>query len=118
MARGSRRTTSRAGPTCVPRGARHLPSFRRSTGAILDAHGYPVIDNADRRRRQTRSGSGVTTSIDYVHDALGQLIGASAKEPDGSTLRRNEQFGFAYDPAGNHVRRTNDPFVVAFAVDS
>ena len=49
---------------------------------------------------------------------LGQLQTAQGKESGGATSRLHEQFGYAYDPAGNLGFRTNNALVEAFGVNS
>jgi RHS repeat-associated protein len=56
------------------------------------------------------------SSVSYGYDSIGQLTSAVGHETDG-TPRRNEQFGYSYDSAGNLVGRTNGVLVQSFASD-
>jgi RHS repeat-associated protein len=49
---------------------------------------------------------------------MGQLVTALGVEPGGTTNRLNEQFGYAYDTAGNLNFRTNNALVQTFNVNS
>ncbi len=55
---------------------------------------------------------------DYTYDKIGQGVGAQGKEAGGSTSRLNEQFGYAYDAAGNLNWRTNNALLQRFNVNS
>jgi RHS repeat-associated protein len=79
----------------------------------LDSEKYGY-DAADRRTTQTRSDNSTVT---YTYDGIGQLKTASAKE-SGSTTRLNEQFGYAYDAAGNLSARTNNTLTQNFSPNS
>ena len=51
----------------------------------------------------------------YGYDPAGQLTSTVGQEAD-HTARRNEQFGYDYDPAGNLLARTNGALVQTFTV--
>ena len=84
-----------------------------STLAVLNAHAYGY-NAANRLTSQTRYDN---SSIAYTYDRIGQLKTANAQEPN-ATARLNEQFGYAYDSAGNLGFRTNNTLTLAFGVNS
>jgi YD repeat-containing protein len=69
----------------------------------VNAHSY-TYDLAGERTKQTRTDG---SFVDYGYDKMGQLLTAQGKE-SGGTTRWHEQFGYAYDPAGNLNWRTNN----------
>jgi len=79
----------------------------------LDSEKY-VYDADNRRTSQTRYDNSTVT---YTYNPIGQLKTASAKE-SGSTTRLNEQFGYAYDAAGNLLARTNNTLTQNFSANS
>jgi RHS repeat-associated protein len=85
--------------------------------AILNGHDY-VLNNGNQRTKQTRFSQGTTNFVDYSYDPLGEVTSAIGKEAGGVTNRLQEQFGYAYDPAGNLTFRTNNALVQSFVVDS
>jgi RHS repeat-associated protein len=89
-------------------------TLRSSTGTLLNQHLYSYND-LDQRTQQTRTGNDF---VAYGYDDLGQLTSAKGKEFGGTTNRLNEQFGYAYDAAGNLNFRTNDALVQTFNVNS
>jgi RHS repeat-associated protein len=99
--------------------ARHVGTWlRNSGGTLLNAHTYDYND-LDQRIKQTRMvETSSTSSVDYGYDTLGQLVDATGKEGDGTTNRLHEQFGYAYDAAGNLNYRTNNGLVQTFNVNS
>jgi len=88
--------------------------LRTSGGTILNSHAY-AYNAASQRTSQTRTEG---SYVSYTYDAIGELVTAAGKEPGGVTNRYNEQFGYAYDPAGNLNYRTNKALVQTFTVDS
>ena len=84
-------------------------SLLNSSATVLSSHTYGY-DGAGRRTNYVRFDN---TSVAYSYDDAGQLKTASGKEPGGAT-RLNEQFGYAYDAAGNLNYRTNNDLVVTF----
>ena len=102
--------------------ARQLGTYlRNNSGTLLNQHLYEYND-LDQRTKQTRVGTlstaSVTNSVDYGYDALGQLTSALGKEGTSTTNRWHEQFGYAYDAAGNLNRRTNNALVQTFITDN
>src|SRR4029078_10125038 len=81
--------------------------------SILDGYSYSY-DSASRRLSQSRTDNSTTA---YTYDRIGQLKTAKSQEPN-STSRLNEQFGYAYDPAGNLAFRTNNGLTLTFGSDS
>ena len=92
-------------------------TLRNSGGTLLNQHLYDYND-LNQRTKQTRVGTSFTSSVDYGYDALGQLVDATGKENSGTTARLQEQFGYAYDAAGNLNRRTNNALVQSFTVNT
>jgi RHS repeat-associated protein len=84
-----------------------------SSAAIVDAQQY--VFNADNWRTSATRYDG--SSINFGYDHIGQLKSANAKESGGAN-RLNEQFGYAYDAAGNLNVRTNNTLTETFAVNS
>ena len=75
-----------------------------------NSHVY-AYNAGNQRTKQTRvEGS----YVDYTYDNSGQLKTAKGTESGGSTNRFHEQFGYAYDAAGNLNYRTNNVFVQTF----
>ena len=56
--------------------------------------------------------------MDYTYDKSGQLKTAKGTESGGGTNRFHEQFGYAYDAAGNLNYRTNNALIQTFNVSS
>jgi hypothetical protein len=54
--------------------------------------------------------------VNYTYDSIGELQSALGKESGGSS-RSHEQFGYAYDAAGNLQYRTNNALIQTFTVD-
>ncbi len=63
-----------------------------------------------RRKKQTLTDGNY---LDYTYDGLSQLQSATGKE-SGGTTRLHEKFGYAYDPAGNLSKRTNNALIQTF----
>ena len=59
-----------------------------------------------------------TAQVNYGYDDQGQLVSAVGLEPDGVTLRANENFGYGYDAAGNLMQRTNNTLLQTFNSDN
>ncbi len=79
----------------------------------LNVHSY-TYDLAGERTKQTRTDG---SYVDYGYDKMGQLLTAKGKE-SGGTTRWHEQFGYAYDPAGNLNWRTNNDLKQQFQVNT
>jgi RHS repeat-associated protein len=95
--------------------------LKTSANGMLNAHEY-VYDPANRRTNQVRiigttGASTATNSTAYTYDNIGQLKTAKGVDTNG-TLRLHEQFGYAYDAAGNLNYRTNNELVHTFSVNS
>ena len=85
-------------------------------GHPLDAYAY-LMDPLGLRTNLIRM-LGLTTNVVVVrNDKIGQITSWSAQEM-GDGLRQNEQFSFAYDPAGNLRWRTNGGLVQCFTCDA
>ncbi len=82
-------------------------------GQVLNEHQYGY--NAGSQRTNTVRTDG--SKVAYTYDGIGQLKTATGREAD-NTSRLHEQFGYAYDAAGNLNYRTNNALVQAFNVDS
>jgi RHS repeat-associated protein len=87
--------------------------LRDSTGNLLNAH-TNAYNEVDQKTRQGRVDGSL---VDYAYDPLSQLQVASGKE-SGGTNRWQEQFGYAYDAAGNLNYRTNNLLVQSFTVNN
>ena len=83
-----------------------------SARATLNAHGYDYNELNQRTHQGRMDGIGV----DYGYDDLGQLTSAIGSETGGT--RWHERFGYAYDPAGNLLHRTNHSLVQSFGVNN
>jgi hypothetical protein len=79
----------------------------------LNVHSY-IYNLAGERTKQTRTDA---SYVDYGYDQMGQLLTAKGKE-SGGTTRWHEQFGYAYDPAGNLNWRTNNDLKQQFQVNT
>jgi len=95
--------------------------LKTSGHAVLSAHEY-AYNAGNQRTSQTRvvgstGASTATNSIAYTYDNIGQLKTAKGTDTN-STPRLQEQFGYAYDPAGNLNYRTNNALVQTFTVDN
>jgi RHS repeat-associated protein len=58
------------------------------------------------------------TSAGYTYDDLGQVATAVGYEPNGTTLRANENFTYSYDPAANLLGRQNNTLIQSFQSDN
>jgi RHS repeat-associated protein len=83
-----------------------------SGGQTLDSYAY-TYNSAGWR---TGVGRADGSQVNYGYDNIGQLTSATGLEPN-STPRYNENFAYAYDPAGNLTNRMNDTLQQAFTVD-
>jgi len=91
-----------------------LSTALKSWTATLDAYTY-VYDGAGRRTQVTRVDG---TSAGYTYDDLGQVATAVGYEPNGTTLRANENFTYSYDPAANLLGRQNNTLIQSFQSDN
>jgi RHS repeat-associated protein len=93
----------------------------RETATVMLNSSLTTVDseqygfNADNWRTNETRFDG--SSVAYGYDHVGQLKTANAKEA-GGTVRLNEQFGYAYDAAGNLNNRTNSTLTETFGVNS
>jgi len=85
-----------------------------SSGTALDSQAYAYNQGSQRTAETNLPGD----YRNYTYDNIGQLKTANAKEPGGVTNRLQEQFGYAYDAAGNLNWRTNNALLQAFNVNS
>jgi hypothetical protein len=81
--------------------------------STINQHLY-IYDLAGERTKQTRTDG---SYVDYGYDQMGQLLTAKGKE-SGGTTRWHEQFGYAYDAAGNLNWRTNNDLKQRFQVNT
>jgi RHS repeat-associated protein len=89
--------------------------LKNSSDTTLNSHQY-TLNAGHQRTRQTRLNSDY---VDYTYDPAGQLKSARGKESSGYGLDRlHEQFGYAYDKAGNLSYRTNNALVESFSVNT
>src|SRR5213076_2976100 len=82
-------------------------------GTILNSHAYGY-NLANQRTSVTNT---FTNYINYAYDLIGQLKTAAGKESGGSS-RLHEQFGYAYDSAGNLNYRTNNALLQTFSINN
>src|SRR5262249_21414883 len=87
--------------------------LKNSTNGILNSHAYGY--NIGNQRTALTNPFGDYRS--YTYDNIGQLKTATGSE-FGGTSRLNEQFGYAYDAAGNLNWRTNNALAQAFNVNN
>jgi hypothetical protein len=87
--------------------------LKTSGGTTLDSYVY-THDLTGLRTNLVRSDG---TYANYVYDPIGQLTNAVAREPGGA-VRKNENFSYDYDAAGNLATRINATLTQTFSVDS
>ena len=87
--------------------------LKNSGGTILNSHAYGYSLAGQRTAVTNIAGN----YLNYAYDNVGQLKTASGKE-SGGTSRLHEQFGYAYDAAGNLNYRTNNALVQTFTNNS
>ncbi|MEI6074610.1 MAG: RHS repeat-associated core domain-containing protein [Verrucomicrobiota bacterium] len=93
--------------------AGQLLSTALNHGGTLDSYAYAYDHNGNRLSVQRANNS----VVNYGYDNLGQLTSALGLEPDGVTVRANENFGYGYDAAGNLAFRTNNTLAQVFITD-
>lgn len=94
--------------------ARLLSTALFNTGGTnLDSQNY-VYDAAGQRTSETNA---VGDYRNYTYNNEGELVAANGKEAGGIS-RLQEQFGYAYDAAGNLNFRTNNALIQAFNVNN
>jgi RHS repeat-associated protein len=83
--------------------------------STLNAHVYSYNQGNQRTQQVFTAGN----YVNYTYDNMGELLSARGKESGGSTTRLQEQFGYAYDAAGNlNYRTNNDALTESFNVNS
>lgn len=85
-------------------------------GRTMDGATY-TYDLIGLRTNIARDFGLTTSAAALIYDPIGQLKSWTAKEANGSTVRLNEQVGYAYDKAGNLQYRTNNDSILGFNVD-
>jgi RHS repeat-associated protein len=94
----------------------------RLLSTVLKNSGNTVLDSEAYAYNQANQRTGVTRTagdyVNYTYDNMGELKTALGKEAGGVTNRWQEQFGYAYDAAGNLNFRTNNALVQTFNVNS
>jgi RHS repeat-associated protein len=85
-----------------------------SSSAVLDSYTY-FYNPAAQRTSVTRTAG---DAVSYTYDTDGELKTAIGKETSGTTNRWQEQFGYAYDGAGNLYQRTNNTLLQTFSVNN
>jgi RHS repeat-associated protein len=95
--------------------ARLLSTTLKNSGNTgLDSYAYGY-NQANQRTGVTRTAGDY---VNYTYDNMGELKTALGAEAGGVTNRWQEQFGYAYDAAGNLNFRTNNALVQTFNVNS
>jgi len=87
--------------------------LKNSGGTTLDSFAY-THDLTGLRTNLVRSDG---TYANYIYDPIGQLTNAVAREPGGA-LRRNENFAYDFDEAGNLATRHNATLTQTFAANN
>jgi RHS repeat-associated protein len=90
-----------------------LTELENSQGANLDSYAYGY-NKASQRTNVVRTAG---DNVNYTYDNEGELKTALGKEAGGGN-RWQEQFGYAYDPAGNLNFRTNNTLLQQFNVNT
>ncbi|HTX21666.1 MAG TPA: RHS repeat-associated core domain-containing protein, partial [Candidatus Aquilonibacter sp.] len=88
--------------------------LKNGDNANLDSYAYGYNLAGERTNVVRTTGD----YVNYTYDNEGELVTANAKEPGGVTNRWQEQFGYAYDAAGNLNNRTNNALVQTFGVNN
>jgi RHS repeat-associated protein len=88
-------------------------TLKNSGNTSLDYRAY-LYNVGSQRTKETRFDG---SYVDFTYDAIGQLKSALGKESGGST-RLHEQYGYAYDAAGNLNYRTNNALIQTFNVNN
>lgn len=85
-----------------------------SYSKVLDSQSY-AYNFAGQRIAETNTAGDYRN---YTYDNIGELKMAKGFEQGGATARLNEQYGYAYDAAGNLNYKTNNGFVLQFNVNN
>jgi RHS repeat-associated protein len=90
-----------------------------SFNGVLSEQAYSY-DLGSQRTQQVFTGYflGGGHYMNYTYDNIGQLKTAQGFESNGAPSRLHEQFGYAYDKAGNLNYRTNNALVQTFSVNN
>ncbi len=88
--------------------------LKNSGGTNLDSESY-AYNLASQRIAETNTAGDYRN---YTYDNEGELVSAIGKEAGGTTNRLQEQYGYAYDAAGNLNYRTNNTLVQTFNVNN
>jgi RHS repeat-associated protein len=94
--------------------ARLLSTALINTGGTNLDSAYYVYNTAGQRTSETNTAGDYRN---YTYDNESELVTAKGKEASG-TSRIQEQFGYAYDAAGNLNFRTNNALIQAFNVNN
>ena len=89
-------------------------SLKSSGNSSLDSYAYGY-NQASQRTNVARTAGDY---VNYTYDNMGELKAAIGKESGGMTNRWQEQFGYAYDAAGDLNQRTNYSLIQTFSVNS
>jgi len=89
-------------------------TLKNPLNAVINAYSY-AYNQANQRTFQTNT---LGDYRGYSYDNSGELVKAVGVEPGGVTNRLLEQFGYAYDAAGNLSYRTNHNLTQAFVVNT
>jgi RHS repeat-associated protein len=87
--------------------------LNKSNGTNLDSYAYGY-NQASQRTGVTRTAGDYAN---YTYDNIGELASANGSEAGGAS-RLNEQFGYAYDAAGNVQYVTNSTLIKAYTVNN
>ena len=97
-------------------------SVARLLGTTLDNSGNTSLDSYTYTYNQAGQRIEVVRTagdyVNYTYDNIGELQTALGKESGGVTNRWQEQFGYAYDAAGNLNERTNNALLQTFYVNN
>ena len=91
-----------------------LTELMNSSGSDVDSYSYSY-NAANQRTNVVRTAGDY---VNYTYDNIGELQTAVGKEAGGVTNRWQEQFGYAYDAAGNLNYRTNHALLQRFNINS
>jgi RHS repeat-associated protein len=89
-------------------------AVKNSGNTSLDSYAYGY-NQANQRTNVVRTAGDF---VNYTYDNEGELKTAIGRESGGVTNRWQEQFGYAYDAAGNLNWRTNNTLLQEFNVNS
>jgi len=88
-------------------------TWLEGSNGVINAHEY-VYNLGNQRTSVTRVDG---SKVNYTYDNIGQLKTGQGAEFD-DTVRKHEQFGYAYDAAGNLNYRTNNALLQTFDVNN